>query len=368
MIRLKIIIAVTLICVKISATADASDEQTINEKTINGETIRIIPFPICAYSPDTRFMAGLGAIITLAAQEQSVSAQEDHIKIMTFYTQNKQYGVNVESDFYFLNDFLQVRCDTDIERFPSEYYGIGPDMPSSMKENYTYKSVRFFFAPLFKVFNALYIGPGFDFMRYSVEKYETGGEVDRMSSGSRSTKIFGSGGIISYDTRKDDFYTYRGELIEISLIKYNEKTGSDYNYNKFSIDIRKYYKLYSSVICGQIYSEILGGDIPFYSYPSIGGDDVTNLRGYLDGRYVDKFLTNIQIEYRFPVIWRFGMVIFAGIGEVGHKISSFTNHPHAAAGTGIRFMVDKESKINLRLDFAYNGNDILTYFNILEAF
>jgi hypothetical protein len=31
-------------------------------------------------------------------------------------------------------------------------------------------------------------------------------------------------------------------------------------------------------------------------------------------------------------------------------------------------MIDEESNINLRLDFAYNGNDVLTYFNILEAF
>jgi hypothetical protein len=62
------------------------------------------------------------------------------------------------------------------------------------------------------------------------------------------------------------------------------------------------------------------------------------------------------------------MVIFAGVGEVEHKFSAFTNHPHAAGGTGIRFMIDEEYKINLRLDFAYNGKDILTYFNVLEAF
>ena len=355
MIRLKIIIAIIFLCVKISATAAASDEQTVNEKAIG-----IIPFPICSYSPDTRFMGGIGAIINLALH--------DHIKIVTFYTQNKQYGVMLESSFYFVDNFLQVRCDTGIERFPSEYYGIGPDTPSSMKENYTYKGIPVFFAPLVKVFHSLYIGPAFDFMRYSVEKYETGGEIDRMSAGSRLTNISGIGGIISYDTREDDFYTYRGELIEIEFIRYSEGMGSDYDYNKFSINLKKYYKLYSSVICGQIYMEVLGGDIPFYSLPSVGGDDVNNLRGYRDARHVDKFLTNIQIEYRFPLVWRFGMVIFAGIGEAEHKFSAFTNHPRAAGGTGVRFMIDKESKINLRLDFAYNGNEILTYFNILEAF
>jgi hypothetical protein len=139
MIRLKIIIAIIFLCVKISAIANAFDELVINEKTI-----RIIPFPICADSPDTKFMAGIGAIINLVPQDQSVSMQEDHIKIITFYTQNKQYGVMMESSFYFLNNFLQIRCYTGIEKSPSEYYGIGPDMPDSMKENYTYKGIPFF--------------------------------------------------------------------------------------------------------------------------------------------------------------------------------------------------------------------------------
>ena len=67
-------------------------------------------------------------------------------------------------------------------------------------------------------------------------------------------------------------------------------------------------------------------------------------------------------------MWRLGLAIFAGVGEVEHKFSAFTNNPRPAGGGGIRFMIDRESKINVRLDFAYNGNDVLTYFNILEAF
>ena len=359
MLKPSIIAMIILLCVKVSVFG--SDEQAAKERTV-----KIVPFPIVAYSPDTRFVGGAGAIINSTPENQNL--EEDNIKIMAFYTQNKQYKLLAESEWYFLNNFLQVRCDASTEKYPSEYYGIGPDTPISMKEKYTYKDISFFFAPLAKVIDALYIGPAFDFTRYNIEKSETGGEIDRMSADSRLTKTPGIGGIISYDTRKDGFYIYSGELIEIDFIRYSEKMGSAYNFNKFSVNLKKYYKLYSSVICGQIYTEILNGDIPFYSYPSVGGDDVNQLRGYLNDRYIDKFLTNIQIEYRSPTIWRFGVVIFAGIGEVEHKFSAFTNHPHAAGGAGIRFMIDKESKINVRIDFAYNGNDVLTYFNILEAF
>jgi len=364
-IRLSIIATIILLCAKVCVLA--SDEQANADEHGSSLRWRITPFPVFSYSPDTKFVGGVGTIINSIPKDPDVNL-EDHIKIIAFYTQNKQYELMTESEWYAFNNFLQIRCDASMERYPSYYYGIGPDTPISMKEKYTYKSISFFFAPLVKAINTFYIGPAFDFTRYAVEKYETNGEIDKMSAGSRLTKTPGIGGIISYDTRKEGFYIHSGELIEMNFIHYNKKMGSAYNFNKFSVNLKKYYKLYSSVICGQIYTEILDGDIPFYSYPSIGGEDINQLRGYLFSRYVDKFLTNIQVEYRFPVIWRFGMVIFAGIGEAEHKFSAFTNHPRVAGGAGVRFMIDKESKINLRLDFAYNGNDILTYFNILEAF
>ena len=361
MIKLSVITAIMLLCVRVYAS-------TFNEGTIGDRIVTVVPFPVFSYSPDTRFTGGAGAIINSAPKDQESDLKEDHIKIIAFYTQNRQYELMAESEWYFLNDFLQVRCHTNMEKFPIEYYGIGPDTPISMKEKYTYKSVSFFFTPLVRVIDALYIGPAFDFTRYTVKKYEVNGEIDKISADSRLTNIFGIGGIVSYDTRKDGFYIYSGELIEIGFTRYAEKMGSSCNFNKFSVNLKKYYKLYSSVICGQIYTEVISGGIPFYSYPSVGGDDINQLRGYLYGRYVDKFLTNIQIEYRFPLVWRFGMVIFAGAGEVEHKFSAFTSHPRAAGGAGLRFMIDKESKINLRLDLAYNGSDVLTYFNILEAF
>ena len=231
MTKLSIIAMIILLCVKVSAS-------TSDEQATNGRAVKIVPFPIFAYSPDTRFVGGAGAIINSTPENQNL--EEDNIKFMAFYTQNKQYKLLAESKCYFLNNFLQVRCDTSTEKYPSEYYGIGPNTPISMKEKYTYKDISFFFTPLAKVIDTLYIGPVFDFTRYTVEKYEAGKEIDRMTADSRLTKTSGIGGIISYDTRKDGFYIYSGELIEISFIRYSEKMGSTCNFNKFSLNLKKY--------------------------------------------------------------------------------------------------------------------------------
>ncbi|MDB2697577.1 hypothetical protein N9Y29_00225 [Crocinitomicaceae bacterium] len=46
----------------------------------------------------------------------------------------------------------------------------------------------------------------------------------------------------------------------------------------------------------------------------VGGDDI--LRGYARNRFRDNHFAGLQVEYRFPVWWRFGMVVFTGVVDV----------------------------------------------------
>ena len=94
------------------------------------------------------------------------------------------------------------------------------------------------------------------------------------------------------------------------------------------------------------------------------------MRGFYEGRYRDANLLTAQIEYRFPVIWRFGAVVFASAGEVASSVPGlFSGRLKVAAGTGIRFMFDRDNQVNVRADvaFASNGN-YNGYINIVEAF
>ena len=56
------------------------------------------------------------------------------------------------------------------------------------------------------------------------------------------------------------------------------------------------------------------GGVPFLDMSRVGGDDI--LRGYASNRFRDHHFSGVQLEYRFPVWWRFGMVVFAGLGDV----------------------------------------------------
>lgn len=113
------------------------------------------------------------------------------------------------------------------------------------------------------------------------------------------------------------------------------------------------------------------GDIPFDGYQNYGVRN--SLRGYTTGKYKGKHMVAFQTEYRRNIYKRWGGVAFIGTGSVwGNEDNgeeSFERNWLPSAGLGARFMISREKKINLRLDYAIgvDGNQGL-YFGIMEAF
>jgi len=90
---------------------------------------------------------------------------------------------------------------------------------------------------------------------------------------------------------------------------------------------------------------------PFYDYAFLGGDKF--VRGYYLGRYRDKNLSSVQSEIRFPIVWRFGFAAFGGLSTLyanTNNIAAKNIKPNYEMG--LRFLVDKKDKTNLRLDYA----------------
>jgi len=75
------------------------------------------------------------------------------------------------------------------------------------------------------------------------------------------------------------------------------------------------------------------------------------------------------MEYRMSVWKRFGAVGFASVGKVAHKLSDFTlKNLKYAYGFGIRFAIDPEERLNIRLDFGFTKDSSGVYFTVMEAF
>jgi outer membrane protein assembly factor BamA len=99
----------------------------------------------------------------------------------------------------------------------------------------------------------------------------------------------------------------------------------------------------------------------------MGGDGM--LRGYLEAKYQDKAVAIAQAELRLPVFWRFGLAVFGGVGFIGSDALDLSlDDPRFAGGLGFRFLVDKNSGTNLRMDLAWGESQPQLYFELGEAF
>ena len=92
------------------------------------------------------------------------------------------------------------------------------------------------------------------------------------------------------------------------------------------------------------------------------------MRGYYLGRYRDKILMTFQAEYRIPAWWRFGLVGFAGVGDVASKFAKFKLADFKySVGAGLRFLLDPKEGTCLRADFGFGKGTSGFYFTAVQG-
>jgi outer membrane protein assembly factor BamA len=144
--------------------------------------------------------------------------------------------------------------------------------------------------------------------------------------------------------------------------------GSHYKFIRITLDVRQYFSLWEThVLAYQIYANVITGHPPFYKMSLFGGSNI--MRGYYEGRYRDRDMLAFQAEYRLPVWWRFGIVGFAGYGDVAHRLSDFRIKDFKySIGYGIRFGIDQQNRLNIRLDIGYGKKSAYPVIAFQEAF
>ena len=191
--------------------------------------------------------------------------------------------------------------------------------------------------------------------------------IDNEVTGSNGGTLYGFGTDLVWDTRDNLFFPNSGGYQYFKVVVYPEL--GDYVFYTFEIDVRHYNSFSPDhVIASNFYFTQALGDVPFYKLPALGGQN--RMRGYFEGRYRDKNYMTLQLEYRQYFWWKFGFVVFAGVGDVAPELTKFTlKDLKYSYGLGLRFLFNKEEKVNLRVDlgFGIDGNSGI-YFGIEAAF
>ena len=172
-----------------------------------------------------------------------------------------------------------------------------------------------------------------------------------------------------YDSRDNILNPRRGAYLEFGNQFFGKYLGSDYTFNNYRFDLRKYFNP-----CKESYLSRSGGygnlrytknehGIPLRALSRVGGFDF--IRGYFRGTFQDRHMLAFETEYRLPLwaddstetLWKFwkrlGLVAFVSGAQVYGDKSNFSMDAfNLAVGGGIRILFNRQSRVNIRIDYA----------------
>jgi hypothetical protein len=174
----------------------------------------------------------------------------------------------------------------------------------------------------------------------------------------------GLGANVEFDTRDMPLNTYTGRYFKVDALFNDEALGSDKTYQSYSFAFRSYHELKNSVVLAW---ELRGctrqGSAPLWDSCTV------HLRGFSVTDFLGKDTASAQVEARWRVSERWGLVGFAGSGYVGNAFTDIRGHePIPSYGIGVRYMVLAAKRINLRLDFARSNDSDAIHLAVGEAF
>jgi hemolysin activation/secretion protein len=111
-------------------------------------------------------------------------------------------------------------------------------------------------------------------------------------------------------------------------------------------------------------TNVVGNDIPIQLLIPVGSN--RTLRGYPQDRFLDKTAALLNIEFRFPIYWRFGGIIGGDFGRVWRSFDQFgLTDWHGNAVVGLRFYMDTYV---VRVDSGISQDTFGIYFNFGHIF
>lgn len=330
--------------------------------------IKFYFYPFAFYTPETEIAIGAGAVSYYRNTADSLN-QPSKVTLTGYYSFRKQYSITLRPEFYLKRNTYRVFIEANLGDFADKFWGIGNDTPDIETADYMRQAYGILFNAQ-KRLHRQYRGGFIIEVKNSVigDRKENPFLQTVMIPGSDGGMTVGLGLSLAYDSRNSIFFPVMGSFIELQTTFYDKSIGSEFTYQRYLINYRKYFGLsYNHTMAFQAFGNFTGGTVPFYELPYVGGP--ATMRGYFWGRYRDNHFMTVQLEYRTILFWRVGFAAFAGMGDVS---DSFTNWPLSdfkhSIGAGVRYVLDPKEKLTVRIDLAFGKGSSGLYFAIEEAF
>lgn len=287
------------------------------------------------------------------------------------YTDTDSWGVALFQKAHLREDKIRITAGIGYADLNMQFYGIGGDAGARDRSIGLNQKGTFVLAQgLYQVRPNLFVGA-----RYRYLEVDT--TLDRPPPPAfpdldpppreMGSRVSGLGLAAEYDTRDSEYGPTKGLYGAGQWLWNGDAIGSDFEYGKLTATLNGYHGMGKGVLAWRGSICATGDRTPFYDLCMYG--QANDLRGYESGQYRDRALWAGQVEYRRPLFWRIGGVVFAGVGGIApgfDRLGDSTVLP--SAGVGLRFAASTRFRLNLRFDMAWGEDSSGVYIGMGEAF
>ena len=377
-------------------------------KKKSASTGSLLLVPVVSSNPANGFVFGVAG--QYAFKTKGANSLYSSVNGSLTYTTKNQLIFQLKNNAYVLNNKFFLSGDWRFLIFSQATYGLGTNAPEDGILKYQYgvnginvdddsliqpmkfNQVRFYQTISKQISGALYFGFGYHLDYYYSIQDE---KLDTVAPGLLTTSHYAysqkygfnpahyvRSGIslnMVMDTRDNMINSYKGYFLNINYRLDPKFLGSDRTGNMLTLEWRSFHPLSKQNPRHSMGFWFLGnlspeGDMPYLALPALGYDQRGRAgRGYTQGRYRGPNYLYAETEYRFPISECGGVlggIVFlnANTADKPDKTVRLFDYVVPGYGFGLRLMIDKRSRTNLQMDFAFGKKSGGVYFGAAETF
>jgi outer membrane protein assembly factor BamA len=354
--------------------------------------------PIIGSQPATGF--SYGAVAQYTFKGKNADDKYSSANLGATYTEKHQLLINVKNSVMLNNNKMFLSGDWRFYIFSQANYGLGTDIIppkireanfnlNDLREPMNYNYLKFHQTVSWEVKNNYYVGAGVHLDWYTAITDENldiaNGQYTNHYNYSKKygydeNEYFVNGLSLNllYDSRDNQINTNHGMFANINyrfnpaLSKNQHASNVLFMEYRYFLPLSKYNEqhVFSVWATGQF---VTAGIVPYLNLPSIGWDQRSRSgKGYIQGLFRGQKMVYFETEYRFPISCNqlVSGTVFANFTTASDKDREIRlfQYIQPAVGMGLRVLIDKATRTNLVLNYAWGRHSEAFYLNAGESF
>lgn len=354
--------------------------------------------PAIGSQPATGFFFGGVAQYTFKGKQAADKYSVANLGIT--YTTKKQWLINVKNNILLNNNKIFLSGDYRLYIFSQPNYGLGSDIiPHHSKQDgfsidsiaqpMDYDYFKFHQSVSFEVTKNFYVGGGVNLDWYTSIKDDNldveNGQLTyhynySQEHGFSNLEYFLNGVSLNFvhDSRDNQVNATHGWFANINYrfnpVLFNNQKYSNVLHAEYRHFIPVSSKNKNYILAIWTYGQfVTHGSVPYLNLPAIGWDQRSRSgEGYTQGLFRGNGLIYLSTEFRFPITCNqmFSGTVFTNFVTASNNDNNTAlfKSVQPAAGVGLRILIDKKTRTNLIVDYAWGNNSKGFYLNAGETF